>query len=193
MVRKIPDGLPNGEVGVSGKKLRQLWNEPQIQAMARKFFPTRQQQQRIATIIRTAVRLEGGMAAKPASEGITGDVPGQLVELIGRIGGAQIGRVIAARTGGGTVQTPGIVSGKVRELLRKGVQDPARRLLIDAINDEKLFRSLLVDASKPEGARFVTRQLNAWAAVLTGDVIADTAIKARGRFAAPVGLSLGLR
>lgn len=168
LMKKAEGTLPNGDTFISGRALRAALRDPNIKSMMKKFFPTDVQQKRLNTIINTAVRLEMGITARASKEGIIGDAPGALVELVGRIGGAQAGRWIASRTGGGTVQTPGIVASKVRTLMHQGVNDPAQKLLVASINDEKLFRALLIDTSRPQGERFARTQLNAWAATLTG-------------------------
>ncbi|MEE9158972.1 MAG: hypothetical protein V3U60_11360, partial [Gammaproteobacteria bacterium] len=49
-------------------------------------------------------------------------------------------------------------------LLRAGVQDPAKRLLTDAIQDESLFKTLLVPQAdmSPRVEKAVRARLNAW-------------------------------
>ena len=60
------------------------------------------------------------------------------------------------------MQTPGIISNRVKTALEAGVSDPAKKLLVAAIGDDTLFRALLTEAATPVRAKFVRTQLNAW-------------------------------
>ena len=165
LLRNAETGVTDvsGEFSISGKRLLRLLNTPRVKSALAPIL-TGGERSRLMRIAQTAVRIEKASAAKPAGEGIIGDTPSGLVDLVGRIGGAQVGRVVAARTGGGTVQTPGIISTKVREALARGVRDPAKKLIIDAVGDETLFRALLTEATTPQKEAFVRKQLNAWLA-----------------------------
>ena len=62
-----------------------------------------------------------------------------------------------------------IMSQQYKDLLNKGI-DPARRLIMDAVQDEQLFEDLLMaevsgDLTQPLAAP-VKRRLNAWLATL---------------------------
>ncbi len=153
---------------VSGQRLnRELEDEQVLQAMRGLF--TREEVARINRIRQTALLMDRARITPPAGEGVIGDAPGVVTSTLGRILSAQAGRVIASKTGGGTVQTPGIMAAQGQRLLRAGVQDPARRLLNDAIQDESLFAAILLPTNTPERARAVRVRLNAWVT----DVLAE--------------------
>ena len=154
-----------GNFIISGDRLLNTLSDPRVQATASRFLP-RGAQDRIRTIANTAKRLEAATKAGTAPEGIIGDVPGNMTQLVARVTGAQVGRQIATATGGGTVQTPGIVAGAFQKALRAGVQDPAKDLLVAAVNNEDLFRALL-RADDPAAEKFVRRQMNAWLLSIT--------------------------
>ena len=118
---------------------------------------------RLNKIRETALLLDKARLSPKSAEGIIGDQPGKLMEIVARIGGAQLGRVIAGKTGGGTVQTPGILSAHVRKLLQSGIQDPTARLLTDSIFDEGLFKALLIDQSSAASRKATQARINAWA------------------------------
>ena len=152
-----------GEAFVSGRKLMKLLRNPRVNKAMVPIFSTGERG-RMLRAARTAVLLENAARSGAATEGIIGDVPSGLVTLVGRVIGAQVGRVVARRTGGGTVQTPGIIASRVKQALESGVTDPAKKLLVAAIGDDSLFRALLTEAATPASQKFVRRQLNAWLA-----------------------------
>ena len=98
------------------------------------------------------------------------DIPSNLLKVFGRVAGAQIGRVVARATGGGTVQTPAIFSERFRAFANKLTKDRAFELVHDAImsEDDKLLRTLLLPIDKPQttqGAKnikIINQRMNAW-------------------------------
>ena len=109
-----------------------------------------------------ALVLDRARGASEAGEGIIGDQPNELFTLLGRVSGAQIGRIAARFTGGGTVQTPGILAAQARKLMLAGVRDPASKLLAKAIDDEKMLNALLLPLDKPANVSIVRAKLNSW-------------------------------
>ncbi|MBU1235014.1 MAG: hypothetical protein KKC77_19175 [Proteobacteria bacterium] len=97
------------------------------------------------------------------------DLASNALKMFSRIGGAQIGRVIAGWTGGGTVQTPQIVSERFKAFARFLSRDRAFQLIHDAITspDPKLLNTLLLPLDKPKTSwkniLLVTKQINLWA------------------------------
>lgn len=146
---------------VSGARLSRLLDDPEVLDAMKGLFK-REELRRISKVKQTAIQLDRARAARGADEGIIGDAPGVVVSMMGRILSAQFGRVIAGQTGGGTVQTPGIMASQAQKILQSGVKDPASRLLTDAIRDEKLFKSLLLPMNTLENQRKVRTRLNAW-------------------------------
>lgn len=148
---------------VSGTLLTEQLNRDPIIEAARGLL-TRGEIRRLGQIRETAVLMERARLTHAASEGVIGDQPNILFGILARVGGAQLGRIIAGRTGGGTVQTPGILSAQVQRLLQAGVQDPAKRLLTDSIGDESLFKAMLVPQANisPTAEKAVRARLNAW-------------------------------
>ncbi len=159
---KIAEVLDDLEI-VSGSKMTGvLERTPVLQAMRELFTPP--EIRRIEQVRKTALLLDAARKTGKSAEGIIGDEPSAIISIIGGVSGAQGGRVLAGMTGGGTVQTPGILASQVRKLLRAGVQDPARRLLSDAISsgDDRLFRALFLPQDDIKNVREVHQRLHAW-------------------------------
>jgi hypothetical protein len=90
------------------------------------------------------------------------DAASSALNLVSRVGGAQIGRFVAGLTGGGTVQTPGIFSERFRAFASHLNVDRAKQLIIDAMlsDDPKLLKALLLPLDKPDVRKANLVQLN---------------------------------
>ncbi|HDZ73691.1 MAG TPA: hypothetical protein ENH55_13180 [Aurantimonas coralicida] len=158
-----------GRPYVSGMRLRNALQDEATQAMSARVL-TAEQQERLGQTLETALRFDMIRRARPAREGIIGDIPNIMIESMARIG---ILRAISRIGGGfGTIQVPGMISARVRSMIQSHVKDPATRLIIDAVmtEDPALMKALLMDLSKPENVKFVRRQLHAWIAGLLWEV-----------------------
>jgi hypothetical protein len=168
---EIPATDANDVGFISGAKLGDLLSNSNVDVMVKRLLP-KDQQSRLKVVVNTAKKLDRWRNAKPSKEGVLGDQLSKGAEMIAGVLGAAYGRKMGSQMGiGGTVQIPGIMADRFRQLLRSGVNNPARQLLEDAIQDEELFKSVLmakmVDNNKlPEKA---TKRLNAWAAGLLED------------------------
>jgi len=79
------------------------------------------------------------------------DPASNVIQLLSKVGGAQIGRFLAGKTGGGTVQTPGILSKRVSDYTHGLNVNKANQMIIDAVisDDPSLLRALLLPIDKP--------------------------------------------
>lgn len=150
---------------VSGSALTDISRSPQGQAAISRLLSD-DERNRLMTIARTAQRAEAARAAIPSREGITGDAISRTSEALLGVLGAAYGRQVSSNMGGGTVQIPGIFADRFRELGNMGLTNPAKRLIIDATRDEKLFKEVLMAKVAEDGKlpELATRRLNAWAA-----------------------------
>lgn len=83
------------------------------------------------------------------AKSITTDVPGQGLEVLGRIMGAHVSRLIPGGGGAGVgLQEAQIGSSFGKKLINSLTNDEARNLLIRATRDEKLMDDLLTDVRK---------------------------------------------
>lgn len=154
---------------ISGVRLSRLMDDEATQKAMNSLFSS-SEINRWNTIKRTLGRLDQQAAAKPAREGVIGDTPGRATTVMARLLGAASGTRIARLTGAGGIQSEAIMSQTYKNLLDKGI-DPARKLIEDAVQDEKLFKDLLM-VKVPEGQEIpkeARRRLNAWIATLSVD------------------------
>ena len=154
-----------GRPFVSGMRLRNAVGDEATQAMTTRVL-TAEQQKRLDLTVRTALLFDKIRTARPSREGVIGDLPNVIIEMMARVG---LLRVLSRVGGGfGTIQVPGMISERARALIRAHVKDPATRLITDAImaDDPALMRALLMNLDSPANVKFVRQQLNAWLAGL---------------------------
>ena len=157
-----------GEQTLSGRTLLSLLNK-NSKSIYHVFKP--EQIQRMRRVATELVRIESFEKSTAGKIDINmSDLPSTALSTISRIGGAQLGRMIAGVTGGGTVQTPGIVSGHFQKIASFLSKDRASQLIHDAIISENpdLLKSLLLPINKPGGKAIeknisiLHKQLNFW-------------------------------
>ncbi len=161
-----------GDFVVSGRALKRALKDGPVARMAKALLST-DEQKRLQQIVDVAEKVEKAVTARVRPEGILADQPSLLFSTIARVTGAQIGRQIAVKTGGGTVQTPGVLSGVFQRAASAQVQDPAMRLLMDAMGDKDLFQALLREGTSPADQKFVRRRLNAWLFAIGAEKLRD--------------------
>lgn len=149
---------------VSGSKMADLVKSSKFKSAMGELL-TAPERSRLDVIIRTAQRADAARAARPSTEGVTGDKLSKTADMVLGILGAAHGRRVSSALGGGTIQIPGIFAEKFRQLGSLGMVNPAKRLIVDALQDEKIFREVLMaPVTSGEVSKQTARRLNAWAA-----------------------------
>ena len=161
----IQKNVLSGEF-VSGKKLEAFISDPKIRATMSKLY-SKEEMNRWRVIARTAQRLDVQRAGKSSSEGVLGDKPAKFVSVITRLLGARSGTIIAKKTGIGGISAQSTMSDAYKDALLKRL-NPAEELIKAAIQDEALFKEVLMATPLPSGQlpKEATRRLNAWVATL---------------------------
>ena len=156
-----------GDPFISGLKLRRMMDTPEIQAMASQIL-SKEQQRRLALIIRTAERVDQSLRAVGSKEGVIGDVPSKVSSVLARLIGAGQSSRVTAITGSGGIQAAAILSQQAQEVLKSRLIDPATKLLVDAFTsrETRLLEMLLTDIVDEKSLAAVGRQLNAWLAAV---------------------------
>jgi hypothetical protein len=174
LLRKATTGHPTakGEFVISGLVLKRIMGEGPVSRVAKELLSP-EEQKRLQQIIDVAAKVEKAIHATVRPEGIIADKPSLLFTTVAGVAGAQAGRQIATATGGGTVQTPGILAGVFRRAITAGVQDPARRLLIEAVADKDLFAALLRGDVVPADQKAIRKQLNGWLISIGAEELRD--------------------
>lgn len=112
---------------------------------------TQEEITRLNVIADRLSNIQRTLGSRPAQGGIISDAPNQILSTIARIGGAQGGRVVAGKLGGGTVQTPGIGAGQAQKIIQNMTNDEARNILIRAVKDKSVMEDLLKNPERLTG------------------------------------------
>ena len=83
-----------------------------------------------------------------------------LAGLIGAVQGTRVANLL----GGGRIAIPQMMADRFRALTQAGIANPAERLIEDALQDETLFREILLRPITEELPREAMNRLNAWIA-----------------------------
>jgi len=123
---------------------------------------------RLDIIKNDLVKLEKSRTARASEEGILGDIVGKNLEMIFRMAGAAAGRKFASASGSGaSIQMANYGAKRFQELGLAGIQDPGRKLIIDTVEDETLFREILQsNHDDPQAAARTKRRLDVWFAAV---------------------------
>lgn len=155
----------------SGFKMGRILSDPKNEYIFSKIL-TPVQRERLDLIYRSAKEID----AIRHTEGLPGgkimsDTVGWLLQSLGKIGGADIGRRISKFMGGGTIQTPGVVSGRLGNFMKGLTRDYAKEMLIKAAtsDDPELFIALVKRIQTLSDEKYVSKQLNAYIAELLAE------------------------
>ncbi len=166
-----------GEQTLSGRAMLAFVNKNET-SLKRVFTP--ESIKRMRQIGAELARIETVDLLKPGKPDIKlEDAASNMIQLISRVGGAQIGRIVARVTGGGTVQTPGIFSDKFRALTLGLNFNRANEMIIDAVVSDSpdMLKALLLPLNKPttqmQNLFVLNKQMNLWLAGVGSRVLED--------------------
>jgi len=151
--------LINGASNTKGEMLsgtKMIANLDDLMPAATKLY-SGEELSRVRRIAEELRKIEKRESAKVPEGGIISDKPAKIIDIISRVGSAQVGRVVAGATGGGTVQTPGIFSGAAAEQLGRLTNDGAAQLLTRGMKDKDTLNDLLGKAT-PENIKAFTEK-----------------------------------
>jgi hypothetical protein len=148
---------------LSGGSLRQIWESPNVQNMAKKFMP-KEKREMMEKVIHSAETLDIILHAH-ASKGGTFDLtPNVLLERLLRYSALKFSPL--PRGGGGSIAMAQLLSENVRDVFRKRFKDPAVHILYDAFmnKNEELLKSLFMNIETADDVALVASQVNSWMA-----------------------------
>ncbi len=91
----------------------------------------------------TAFQLERDIAVSPA-DAVSGDFTGRVTEFLSRFAGARAATALPGGGGGGaSIQIAGAGAGLFKGMVQRGMNDPARRMIIDALGNKDRMDVLL--------------------------------------------------
>lgn len=169
LIKNVKDGDT-----ISGAKLSEWFSNPQ-KSGAMEALLSNDEYRRYSMLNSAARRLDMAQSARGSSAGLIGDELGGSMKLLTTILGSMAGKRTSQLTNSGGIALPAHYIKVFQELASKGINDPAERLLVAGLNDERIFQELLmtnVDAvgDIPAASK---RMLDAWAAGIVPTAAAE--------------------
>ena len=162
----------------SGRVMLDMIGDTKMAAVMKEWL-SGAQRARLKAIAGDARKVEMSINAGRSAEGIMGDKPGKAIAGASAVAGAAVGRWVSVILGGGTVQIPGKFSSMFQDIVKSGVVDPAKRIVVDAVVESPaLFKSLLTRPPTEKltaTQREAERHMFAWLTAVTRDVVATGA------------------
>jgi hypothetical protein len=149
-------GIDTATSEVRGTKVAEILRNKDFMSIARQVY-SNAELNRLKVLSRELQKLDITRVGSDA--GIDPFPTNKLVEIIGRILGARYGASLGGNTAGGGLQGAQIVSGRVRDYLARLTTNKAEQLLMRAVEDEELMRTLLLNATQPKNFARIERSL----------------------------------
>lgn len=127
---------------VVGQTLADRMDSPEMAVALRQVFSSGEMA-RLRRIRDAALKLDAARKQAPDIGSVSQAQPNRLIEFAVRIAAANHGAQLGKGAAG--LQTAQMASGSARKMLNRLMNDKAEQLLLDAIEDPKLFRALLME------------------------------------------------
>ena len=160
----ILDKSMNNNGIVSGETLLSFLNNDKNKSALRQLL-SQAEIDNLGVIARTAQRANAAQGAVESLEGITSDQLSRSADIGLRLLGGVVGREVSTLLGGQSLVIPAVASAQFKKLGAAGLINPARRLIVDSMQNPELFRQVVLNSFvlKRPLNREGTRLLNAWA------------------------------
>jgi hypothetical protein len=160
---------PDGGV-VRGSVIMDALNDPK-QAGALNAVFGQDEIQRLRQIATEFTALERARGGLPSVGQPMEDLPNKVIEIVGRIAAARVGAATGGQGMAGSLQSAQIMSGRMRDFLRRITNDRASVLLAEAVNDPELFATLMSPTRSIAQQEQAARRLQAWMAGPAGRAV----------------------
>lgn len=163
---------PRGDIDseiISGSALKEMLDGEKMGPALRQAF-NKTELANLRRIANTAHRIERDVGARAAPDLVT-DEPSALSTILAGFSGAQAGAALSrSMPGNSNIQVPGIIASAMRNMVRKGVRDPAAEIIARALNDKQFMDDLLTPRTKPGYDTRVVPRINAWLVGMVDDM-----------------------
>lgn len=163
---------PRGDIDteiISGSALKEMLDGEKMGPALRQAF-NKTELANLRRVANTAQRIERDIGARAAPDLVT-DEPSALASILAGFSGAQAGSALSRTLpGGANIQVPGQIASAMRNMVRKGVRDPAAEIVTKALSDKQFMDDLLTPMTKPGYDSRVVPRINAWLVGMMDDL-----------------------
>lgn len=143
---------------VRGTRMQEALSDKKFNSIARQVFDG-PELNRLKVISREMQKLDIARAGGATSGGIDPFKTNKLIEIVARIFAAEQGGRLGARSAGGSMQIAGMMSERMRKTLAKLTTNKAEQLMMRAVEDEELFKTLMLNPTSPKNFAKIERSL----------------------------------
>ena len=143
---------------VRGTRLESQLNDETFKSVANQVY-TSAELNRLNVITKEVKKLDLARVGRSTKGAISPFPTNKLVEIVGRVYAARQGGSIGGGSAGGSLQTAQILSERMKALLSRLTTNKAEQLMMRAVEDEELFKSLLLDAKNPKNYARIERSI----------------------------------
>lgn len=117
---------------------------------------------RLDRIAREFAKIEASQGPLPGIGGVISDKPAMLLDFVVGTIAARRGAALGKGVSGASLKTASFATERARALLRGITRDRARELLNEAVRNQYLMQTLLMEATTAKQIKVVGNRLNAW-------------------------------
>ena len=143
---------------VRGTRLESQLNDETFKSVANQVY-TSAELNRLNVITKEVKKLDLARVGRSTKGAISPFPTNKLVEIVGRVYAARQGGSIGGGSAGGSLQTAQILSERMKALLNRLTTNKAEQLMMRAVEDEELFKSLLLDVKNPKNYARIERSI----------------------------------
>jgi len=167
-----PLTTPRVEAGptaeLRGARLEELLDDKTLSSMIKQIYNS-EEINRIRVISAELQKLDRARAVESVRGAMDPFRPNSMLSLVARVVGARLGARVGGVGMGGSIQTAQIGSVRMQRLVEGLTNDRAQQIMIDALEDKELFRTLLLN---PTNRKNITRIERSLAPYLVGTALA---------------------
>lgn len=140
-----------------GAQFKELIASPDVSSVAKQVY-SGAEINRLKTIAAELQKLDQARMASGGIDALEDLKPNTLVNIGARIVGARVGAKFGGGMAGG-LQSAQIMSSRFQRIVSRLTNDKAQQMLMDAVEDPELFRTLLMDVTVPKNLEKLERSL----------------------------------
>ena len=157
---------------ITGVNMKAMLADKEMGSIAKQVY-SKSEYNRLKTISAELAKLDAAESVKNVDSTLAKIESNNILSTVARIAGARAGAIFGDGSAGASLHAAQIGASRAAAIVSKLTNDTARKLMMDAIEDAELFRSLLLDTSIPSNYNKVQKSLAPYLAGAVSTTIAD--------------------
>jgi len=157
---------------ITGANMKAMLSDKEMGSIAKQVY-SKSEYNRLKTISAELTKLDAAESVKNVDSTLAKIESNNILSTVARIAGAKVGAVFGDGNAGASLQAAQIGASRAAAIVSKLTNDTARKLMMDAIEDAELFRSLLTDINIPSNYNKAQKTLAPYLVGASSTIIAD--------------------